>query len=393
MRSEELAELIGKGESQTVDFKASAILSDSIKVARLIVAFANNLHVNTTYGGLILIGVNDDCSLEGMSQKQGHEEHIMNIARDKCYPSIAPKFEALTLDNKTIYVVTVPKMKVYPHALKLTDCNAYYIRVGTTVRVATPEELQELFVSSGKTTVNQNIQRLRESIPSYNGSYRSVLIAPEYLVKDMVELTLQNELQITNQLIQQGLTIGNPAPTQNAVIFRFNTNQPEIHSTIDEEVSAALKAIKRKQINNDKGYFSIITKEGLLYYREPIDEALRDGNSAAIGIHVGRTLCVIKGMINFAQTLFQQNDYHDHCSLKFTADNISGFPLIYSDYFCRAVYRFESGNALLVERDLSENERKAPNSVLEGLAIELCRSFGLHISEEDSKNLVAKLYR
>jgi hypothetical protein len=391
--SNELAELIKKGESQTVDFKASAILSDPIKIARLIVAFANNLHASTSYGGLILIGVNNDGSLEGMSQKQGHEEHIMNIARDKCYPSIAPKFEVLTLEDKTVYVVTVPKMKAYPHALKLQDCNAYYIRVGTTVRVADSEELQELFISSGKTTINQTIQRLRESIPSYNGPHRSVLIAPEYLVKDMVKLTRENQLKIYSQLHQNGLCIGDPAPTQNSIIFRLNGNQQKIGSTLNDEVSAALRAIKQQQITYDKAYFATVTKEGLIYYREPINEALIDGPSSFIGLHLDRTLCVVKGMIKFAQTLYSENSYFDHCLLKIEANSISGFPLIYTDHFCRGFYRFETGDSLLVERYLSGKELKAPNFTLEDLAIELCRSFGLHISQQDSSSRVTSLNR
>jgi Putative DNA-binding domain len=388
LQSDELAELIKKGESQTVDFKASAILSDPIKVAKLMVAFANNLHVSTTYGGLILIGVNNDGSLEGMLQKQGHEEHIMNIARDRCYPSIAPKFEALTLDNKTVYVVVLPKMKVYPHALKLSDSNAYYVRVGTTVRVATSEELQELFVSSGKTTINQAIQRLRESIPSYNGPYRSVLVTPEYLVKDIVKLTQQSELRITNQLNQQALVIGDAAPTQNAVIYSFNNNQTKTYSTIDEEVSATLRAIKQGQDNTDKGYFATVNREGLIYYREPVNESSSDGYK---GLHVGRTLNVIKSMINFAQTLYQENNYYDPCLLKFEAGNVANFPLINTDYFFRPIYRFQTGNVLNMDRDVSAKERKTPNTLLEGIAIELCRSFGLHISEEEAKTFLARL--
>jgi hypothetical protein len=314
-----------------------------------------------------------------MVQKQGHEEHIMNIARDKCHPSIAPKFEALTLDNKTVYVVTVPKMKVYPHALKLSDCNDYYVRVGTTVRVATPEELQELFVSSGKTTITQTIQRLRESIPAYNGPYRSVIIAPEYIVKGMVRLTREKELQLSSQLHQQNLVAGDPKSTQNSVIFRFNKEQVK-YSTIEDEVQATLKAIKQANLNTiNGGYFTTVTSDGLIYYREPIDESPRDG---VVAVHVGRTINVIKGVINLAQQLYQENDYHDHCLLKFEAVNINGLPLMPTDHFFRDVDLFESGNVLTMDRELSEKERKAPNSILEGLTIELCRSFGLHVSED-----------
>lgn len=120
----ELESIIKKGEGQTVDFKHSDILSDPLKLAKLIVAFANNLHVSTAYGGLILMGVKNDGTLEAMKPKQGHEEHLMNIARDKCEPSIIPKFESVNLNGNDVYVLTIPKMTRYPYAVKLPDCHA-----------------------------------------------------------------------------------------------------------------------------------------------------------------------------------------------------------------------------------------------------------------------------
>lgn len=53
-------ELIASGEGQTVDFKKVGILSNSIELAKLMVAFAN------TNGGMILIGVCNNGKLEGM---------------------------------------------------------------------------------------------------------------------------------------------------------------------------------------------------------------------------------------------------------------------------------------------------------------------------------------
>ncbi len=279
---------------------------------------------------------------------------------------IDPKFEMVTISEKEVYVITIPKMKTYPHAVKFSDCSAYYIRVGTTVRVANAEELQELFVSSGKTTINQAIQRLRETIPSHNGPYRSVLIAPEYLISDLIKLTQKSELQIMN-LFNRELIIGDPKPTQNSVIFRFP---------------------------NDKvvEYFATVTKEGLIFYREYINESTGE-IPGSVGVHLARTINIIRRLIEFAAALYQSYNYTDVCLLEFEAGNIGNLPLIYSDYFHRSFYRFESGQVLDIKRQISRNDLKASSNLLEGILIELSRSFGLHMDEETAKKFIENLKR
>jgi len=132
-------ELIQSGEGQTVDFKKSDILSDTVKLAKLMVAFANS------NGGRILIGICDDGSKEGMSAKTEHERHIMNIARDKCAPPIVPDFSVINTPEGDIYVVKVLRFKKHPHAVKTREGNVHFIRVGSTVREADPSELALLF--------------------------------------------------------------------------------------------------------------------------------------------------------------------------------------------------------------------------------------------------------
>lgn len=59
---EGLIEIISKGESQTTEFK-ERLPSDNI-LAKLLVAFAN------TNGGIILIGINDDGKINGLTKKE-----------------------------------------------------------------------------------------------------------------------------------------------------------------------------------------------------------------------------------------------------------------------------------------------------------------------------------
>ena len=84
---------VARWEGHTLDFKSHGILSHTEDLAELIVAFGNNKFVSEDFGGRIIIGVNDNKEFENFEAKQGHEELIMNISRDKCYPAINPKFE------------------------------------------------------------------------------------------------------------------------------------------------------------------------------------------------------------------------------------------------------------------------------------------------------------
>ncbi len=139
-----LPEIIASGEGPTIEFKKSDILSNSVHLAKEMVALANSL------GGRILIGVCDDGTIEGMKKKKEHETHVMNIARDKCDPPLTPVFLTINVLNSDIYDVKISRYKTIPHAVKTDNGRVYFIRVGTTVREATPLELGTLFEANGE---------------------------------------------------------------------------------------------------------------------------------------------------------------------------------------------------------------------------------------------------
>jgi hypothetical protein len=149
--AEELRRLLRQDEGPTLEFKDSRILSDSLQLAKILTAFAN------AKGGILLIGVKDDKSIEGMKAKKGHEEHIMNIASDRCDPGLAPKFERISMSRKgDVYVISVFQREGPYHAVKTRDGYRFFTRVGSTIREMLPSELSigergvEIEVSSGQ---------------------------------------------------------------------------------------------------------------------------------------------------------------------------------------------------------------------------------------------------
>jgi hypothetical protein len=131
--------LINEGEGELVEWKDSRILNNSFKLARSMSAMAN------LKGGLILIGVKDDGTIEGMKYEKGHEEFIMNIASENCDPPIRPRFGKVPVPEEGyIYVINVTRRKngVF-HGVKTKDGLVYFIRVGSTIREMSPHELSK----------------------------------------------------------------------------------------------------------------------------------------------------------------------------------------------------------------------------------------------------------
>ena len=133
----ELLEIINTGENFYIEFKEEQVKPKDL--GEEIVAFANS------EGGTILIGVSDNKNILGVSDIK-IEEKIMNICRNNVIPNIIPIFELVEVNSKRIAVLTIPKGLCKPY---YTVDNKYYIRVGTTKRIASREELLRLFEGNG----------------------------------------------------------------------------------------------------------------------------------------------------------------------------------------------------------------------------------------------------
>jgi len=137
----ELLELIRNGESSGVEFKRDTV--ENWKLARELVAFANGS------GGSVLLGVEDDGTVSGTT-RPNVEEWVMQLCRDKIRPEIIPYYEVVrdVIPGRDVAVVRVaPGYAV--HHLWHNDHRTYVIRVGTTCREASGEELERMFQQRG----------------------------------------------------------------------------------------------------------------------------------------------------------------------------------------------------------------------------------------------------
>lgn len=137
----ELLEILRNRENSSIEFKRDDI--QSYKLAKELVAFSN------FDGGKVLLGVEDDGSVSG-TVRDNLEEWVMNTCRDKIRPAIIPHFSLVReIEGKRdIAIVSVPQ-GITVHSLWHNNRTTYFIRVGTTNREPTPQELVQLFQQRG----------------------------------------------------------------------------------------------------------------------------------------------------------------------------------------------------------------------------------------------------
>ena len=131
--------LIEKGEGQDLDFK-SRFTND---IGNCVCAFAN------TNDGTILVGVDNKGAIAGVSKKV--EEQIASII-DSCDPPVRAAIETGIVDEKNILVVKVKKSRQV-HSWK----GKIYVRVGSTNRPLSMQEIPELGQKLGKIRFDEQI--------------------------------------------------------------------------------------------------------------------------------------------------------------------------------------------------------------------------------------------
>lgn len=200
MTPQEIKFKILQGENLLVEFKEKFSNLDSL--AAEICALAN------TEGGTIFFGVADDKEIKGLKDYQKIEEQIMNLLRHNLEPSFSAKFILTEIDNKVIGILKVPKSSFRPHK---TNQGRYYIRVGTTKRYPSREELARIYQDVGQIRYDlagiqaTNIRDL--DLDKVNNYYRNFYNENLFSAKLGLEQTLVNLEFLTDPADQSGKKI------------------------------------------------------------------------------------------------------------------------------------------------------------------------------------------
>lgn len=138
-----LKDLLRNGESSGVELKR-----DDVRPEQLAKEMAALLNLE---GGYILLGVEDDGSVTGLS-RDSVEEWVMQVCRDHVQPAIIPYWETIPWEDgdRRVGVIHLPEDSPdKPYKAKKGSTWVTYVRVGTTTREASREEEARLYQSSG----------------------------------------------------------------------------------------------------------------------------------------------------------------------------------------------------------------------------------------------------
>ena len=151
MKTEELKKLVAQPESEELEFKSR--LPDTGHLAALISAFAN------TNGGRLVVGVRDDGNIVGLEDVDRARLRIEQALK-AVSPSVQVETETISIDDKSVLVVTIPKGSQSPY---LTAGRVLY-RLGDRIMPITSQVLY-----SGITKRAKSLDDLRTEIERLSG--------------------------------------------------------------------------------------------------------------------------------------------------------------------------------------------------------------------------------
>jgi len=133
----DLREAIRNGEDSTMEFKRDGVANHDL--AKELVAFLN------LEGGTVLLGVEDDGKISGVERERA-EEWVTELCRVKIEPRVIPVLVWLrnVADGRDVLAITVTRGPDKPYARVHNDRRTYFVRVGSTSREASREELQRM---------------------------------------------------------------------------------------------------------------------------------------------------------------------------------------------------------------------------------------------------------
>lgn len=139
LTADDIKLLVGSGEGYNAEFKVS-VPSKVKELTEEVCAFAN------AAGGVLLIGVNDQNQLIGVSIDNTKRSAIQNSLSD-ITPQLSCNLTFIEVDDKNIGVIEVPSGENKPYVLS----GAIYVRIGpNSQKLTTAEQMRDFFQQADK---------------------------------------------------------------------------------------------------------------------------------------------------------------------------------------------------------------------------------------------------
>jgi len=141
-------------ETEKVEFKTSGIFSNQNKIAQQLVAFANR------NGGYLLIGINDDGTIEGAKLKPDQQKLQISHIAENCSPSVEISSFFFELKEGDILVIQIHPQSDIPHAIVSRNksnkiiARTYYYRTISGTKLVPDTHLKWLFSSKREPNIS-----------------------------------------------------------------------------------------------------------------------------------------------------------------------------------------------------------------------------------------------
>ena len=139
---EKLPLILSQPEGQFTEFKEST----SKSISRELVAFSNS------GGGCVVVGVNDEGKVVGISDINEEKSKIETIARN-CDPSISVNISSHEEKGKTILLIDVPEGKDKPYSCS----SGFFLRSGANTQKMKRDEIIDFIYSTGQVNYEEKI--------------------------------------------------------------------------------------------------------------------------------------------------------------------------------------------------------------------------------------------
>ena len=190
----DLKSLVKTGEGTYLEFKRT--ISNPEKIARELCAFAN------TKGGILLIGVDDNGSLVGVTSFH-EEQYLLAEATDYyCDPPIKHKIEILELGDREIVLVHVEESDVKPVFVSHNNRNSAYERMrDKSVRISR-EKVVLLKNSSNGEGITFNYGVNEQKLFRYLNEYQKITVNE---FSNLINLNKKKSAKILVDLVSIGV--------------------------------------------------------------------------------------------------------------------------------------------------------------------------------------------
>lgn len=136
MVSVDIQQIIAGGETLHTEFKSARAHPDALAAA--IVSFLN------TEGGVLLLGVEDDGTVTGVSDPDAARQRVDQILAHNVTPRATAYIESVQHAGQTLLKVNVPQGLDRPYYTQRGQC---FVRTNTGKRLASREEIRRLYLT------------------------------------------------------------------------------------------------------------------------------------------------------------------------------------------------------------------------------------------------------